>query len=248
MIPQSLSSQTNIKPFSPNTQNSFNVFMQTLNVDSDWQARIIGKTLTLPKHKDIILSSMTQTTKKWDSLVLNRADFWIVMKVQWYSVFSFLFFSFEATIKRTLGWEHFCHGHDNYFKSTILKVTWYQLFSKFSTITRHIDNGIWKTPYSWKFYLNLLNLSGVNITKRIWAKMPLKLLVVRKSEPVFLKNIAARHFTYYFIFIFLSNKSSFKFNSVDGIIFTTIYLLFYLLILCVSRSSSSASKLFYKNR
>ena len=27
--------------------------MQTLKVDQDWQARIIGKTLTLPKHEDI---------------------------------------------------------------------------------------------------------------------------------------------------------------------------------------------------
>ena len=36
---------------------------------------IIQKTLTLPKHKDIILSSMTQKTEKWDSLVMSKAEF-----------------------------------------------------------------------------------------------------------------------------------------------------------------------------
>ena len=28
--------------------------MQTLNVDLDWQAKIIEKTLTLPNHEDMI--------------------------------------------------------------------------------------------------------------------------------------------------------------------------------------------------
>ena len=38
--------------------------MQIFNAEYDWQARIIGKTLTLPIHEDIILNSMTQTRKK----------------------------------------------------------------------------------------------------------------------------------------------------------------------------------------
>ena len=49
--------------------------MKTLTVDKDWQARIIGKTLILPKHEDIIPSSLILTREKWDSLVLSRADF-----------------------------------------------------------------------------------------------------------------------------------------------------------------------------
>ena len=39
------------------------------------EGRIIGKFLTLPKHEDIILNSMTQTREKWNFLVLTRANF-----------------------------------------------------------------------------------------------------------------------------------------------------------------------------
>ena len=49
--------------------------MQTLNVDQDYQVRVIVKTLTLMKQEDIILNSMTQTGNKWDPLVLSRGDF-----------------------------------------------------------------------------------------------------------------------------------------------------------------------------
>ena len=49
--------------------------MQTLNVDLDYQVKVIGKTLTLLKQKDIILNSMTQTREKWDSLAFSRGDF-----------------------------------------------------------------------------------------------------------------------------------------------------------------------------
>ena len=31
--------------------------------------------MTLPKHKDITLGFMAQTTQKWDSMVLIKADF-----------------------------------------------------------------------------------------------------------------------------------------------------------------------------
>ena len=42
-----------------------------LNVDEDYQVRVISKTLTLLKQEDIMLNSMTQTGEKWDSLVLS---------------------------------------------------------------------------------------------------------------------------------------------------------------------------------
>ena len=59
----------------------------------------------------------------------------------WHSVFSFLFFCLEATVKRTIaGRERFCHGYGNYIQNAILKVAWYQLFSKFLTTKSHIDN------------------------------------------------------------------------------------------------------------
>ena len=34
------------------------------------------------------------------------------------------------------------HGYGNYLKNDILKVTWYQLLSKFSIIARYIDKSI----------------------------------------------------------------------------------------------------------
>ena len=48
--------------------------MQTLNVDEDYQVRVIGKTFTLLKQEDIILNSMNQTAEKRDSFVLSRGE------------------------------------------------------------------------------------------------------------------------------------------------------------------------------
>ena len=48
--------------------------------------------------------------------------------------------------------------------------------SSFSAFTRHIDNGIWKAPYSWIFYGHgstyVQTLSWVNIMKQKRAKVP----------------------------------------------------------------------------
>ena len=48
--------------------------MQTLNVDLDYEVKVIRKTFTLLKQEDIILNSMTQAGEKRDSLVLSRGD------------------------------------------------------------------------------------------------------------------------------------------------------------------------------
>ena len=42
---------------------------------------------------------MIQPREKRNFLVLNRADFLMIGKVPWYSVFSFLFFYLESTVK-----------------------------------------------------------------------------------------------------------------------------------------------------
>ena len=60
--------------------------MQTLNVDQDYYVRVIGKTLALPEHGDIILNTLSQKIEKWDSLVLSSADFLNHMKEPLYSV------------------------------------------------------------------------------------------------------------------------------------------------------------------
>ena len=111
--------------------------------------------------------------------------------------------------------------------------------SSFSTFTRHIDNGIWKTPCSWRFYSNgspyvLTNFSLENIMKRKCAKVPGKLSVVQ-FWACFMKSISL-----VIVFFFFSQTNLvFKFNlMLVRITFATIYLPFCLLIFCISWSSS----------
>ena len=71
----------------------------------------------------------------------------------------------------------------------------------------------------------------------------LEIISCTKIRACSLKNVALIYFTYYCILLFLWNKASFSIQpSVDRIIFTTIYLPFWVLIPCVSWSSSSGSK------
>ena len=57
--------------------------------------------MTLPKHEDIILNSMTHIREKWDSLVLSGTDFSIVGKCDGIPCFHFLFFCLEASVKKS---------------------------------------------------------------------------------------------------------------------------------------------------
>ena len=73
-----------------------------------------------------------------------------------FCVFIFFFLFRTNGKKEDLDENDFRHGYDDNFESVILKVTWYQqeywwyqlCQSTFLTFTRHIDNGIWKTPRS----------------------------------------------------------------------------------------------------
>ena len=85
------------------------------------------------------------------------------MKVPWYCVFSFFFlnlflffidlfiyflFTNKSKQERILWLLWFF-----FFNSVISKVIDHSYVqSSFSTITRHLDNGNWKTPYSGRFY------------------------------------------------------------------------------------------------
>ena len=81
----------------------------------------------------------------------------------------------------------------------ILKVPFWKLLDisyvkiSYSTITRHINNGIWKTPYSWRFYGHgstyVLILSWVNVMKRKWVKVSKKLSVAQNSEPALRRTL-----------------------------------------------------------
>ena len=71
---------------------------------------------------------MIQTIEKWDSLDFNRPEFWMVWR--WHSIPCCHFFVavWKKRWKEHLGENNLCHGYGNYFKSAILKVTWYQFF------------------------------------------------------------------------------------------------------------------------
>ena len=127
--------------------------MQTLNVDEDYQVRVIGKTFTLLKQEDIILNSMNQTAEKRDSFVLSRGE---LLCFEWYEhamvLFSFLFFCLETTLQES-NWMKTTSVAAFFFESIIPKILDDNyLQSSLSTITRHLGNGIWKTPYNWTFY------------------------------------------------------------------------------------------------
>ena len=121
------------------------------------------------------------------------------MNVPWYSIFMVLYifiFWFRTTARK-----------DTWMRAisvTVMVIIFMLQFWKFldisyvqrsfPTIMRHNDNGIWKTPYSGRFYRRgiayVLILSWVlNIMKPKWMKVREKLSVGHKSEPVFRKAL-----------------------------------------------------------
>ena len=109
--------------------------MQTLNVDLDYQVKVIGKTLTLLKQKDIILNSMTQTREKWDSLVFSRGDFWMIWRYHGILYIHFYFLFRNNVWREQLDKNNFCHCHSFFFFFFFWKwyyeSTWLQLCSEF---------------------------------------------------------------------------------------------------------------------
>ena len=89
------------------------------------------KTLTLGEHGDGILNSITQTTEKWDSLVLSRADFWMIWKCHGISRFHFYLLFINNGIRDQLDEEDFRRCYGNSFWKCQSESTWSQLCSKF---------------------------------------------------------------------------------------------------------------------
>ena len=107
--------------------------MQTLNVDLDYQVKVIGKTLTLLKQKDIILNSMTQTREKWDSLVFSRGDFWMIWRCHGILYIHF-YFLFRNVVREKLDKNDFrrcCGNFLIFFWKHQSESAWSQLCSEF---------------------------------------------------------------------------------------------------------------------
>ena len=139
--------------------------------------RVIRKTLTLLKHEDMILSCMTQTREKWDSLVLSRADFWMVWTCHGNPCFHFYLICLEQLYKRIIGWKRLPSLLCFFFRKCHCESTWSQLCSKF-----FINN--YEAP--WQRHLK--------------DTLQLKILRILGVKP------APRHLTYYLIIASLSLK------------------------------------------
>ena len=202
--------------------------MQTLN--DVIKIRIIGKTLPLPRHGDIILNSMTQTREKWDSLVLSRADFCIVWRCHGIPCFH-LFFCLEAKVKKNI----WMRTISVMVMIIISKVLFRKLLdfsyvqSSSSTITKHIDNGIWKI-FTVVHFTTWINIHA------------------NSSEPVLWWTLHQGISLIIVLFFLSQTNLAFKFNLVLIEYFLPQFVYLYLQILCVSWSSSSASTRFYKNQ
>ena len=90
--------------------------------------------------------------------------------------------------------------------------------SSFSAFTRHIDNGIWKTPYSWIFYghgsTHVQTLSWVNIMKQKWAKVPGNYQLFNNLRPFFEEHCTNTFQLLLYSSFFSQTNLAFKFNLV----------------------------------
>ena len=131
-----------------------------------------------------------------------------------FCVFIFYFLFRSNGKKEHLDESNFRHGYDNFFKSAVLKVTWFQLCS-----TTFLDNyeAHWQRHLKDILQLKILR-TWINIQANSFLgkyhemKMDesvMDIISCTKIQVYSLKNIAPGHFTYYCIVLWLSNKSSF---------------------------------------
>ena len=92
---------------------------------------------------------MSQTREKWDSLVQTRGDFLMIRRCRSIPCFHFLFLFRNDGITEQLDQNDLrcCFGF--YFSKMSFPSF---VEGSFSTITRHLDKGIWKTLSSWRFH------------------------------------------------------------------------------------------------
>ena len=135
--------------------------------------------------------------------------------------FQFYFLCKNNGKREQLHENDFRRSYGNFFWRCHSESTWSQLCSKFFLNNYEAP---WQRHLKDTFQLKIL---------RTWINIGV--------EP------AKRHLTYYCMLLFLSNKPNFKIeSSFDRIIFTTIYLPFYLSIFRVSWRSSI--RFFHKNQ
>ena len=115
--------------------------------------------------------------------------------------------------KEHLDENNFRHGYGNYFKSAVLKVTWFQLCSTFflNNYEAHWQRHL-KDILRLKILRTWINIQANSFLGKYEMKMSecaMEIISCTKIRAYSLKNIAPRHFTYYHIVLCLSNKPSF---------------------------------------
>ena len=108
--------------------------------------KIIRKILALLKQEGTILNSMTQAREKQTFEWYEHAMV--------YRVFIFVFLFRNKVIREQLDESDFRRCYGNFFlRKCHSESIWSQLCSKyFINNYENLDNGIWKTPYNWRFY------------------------------------------------------------------------------------------------
>ena len=157
--------------------------------------------------------------KKWNFLVLSRADICIVGRYHGIPCFYFSFFFRSNDMKEHLDEDEFRHCYGNCFKNAVLKVTWFQLYSNFflNNYKAHWQQHL-KDTLQLKILRTWINIHANSILGKYhemkMGEGDLEIISCTKIWACSLKNIASVHFTFYCIVLCLSNKLVFKFNLV----------------------------------
>ena len=121
-------------------------------------------------HEEIILKSMYQTKEKFNSLVLSRSYLWMVWRCYGITHVPCYYFCLEPTVRKDT-WMRTISVTVMIilFESSIVKVTWSQLCSKFllKNYKPHWKQHFWKIPYSWIIYGNG-STHVRNVSSRLW--------------------------------------------------------------------------------
>ena len=131
-----------------------------------------------------MLRSMIKTREKWDFFRVELT-FELYESAMVFRVFIFILLLRTNGKKEHLDENDFRHCYVFFFsKVPLWKLLYHRnVHRSFTTIKRHIENRIWETIYSWRFYRNgltyVLVLSWSNIMKRKLTKIPEKLSVAQ---------------------------------------------------------------------
>ena len=165
-----------------------------------------------------------------------------------FRVFIFIFLFPTKDKKEHLDENDFHHAYGDYFENAILKVTWYQLCLKF--FLSNYETG-WQKHLKDTLQLKILR-TWINICANSFLDKKMGKGACLEHTPNCTKTWACSlsNISLFFVFfLFPSFKPSSQYeSSVQRIIFAPFSLPFYLLLFCVSWSSSSASIHFFKSQ